>query len=245
MNCQECRTKLDIHLDGELAAAEMRALDEHVRACPACAAEVLRKVQLKRAIQNAGRRYVPSPEFRERVRKSVAAPPRRSLARVWATAGALVLIIAGFVLAYQRQQRLERDQVLSEVADLHVITLASANPVDVVSTDRHTVKPWFQGKVPFTFNLPELQNTDFTLLGGRVAYLGQTPAAELLFQVRQHRISVFIAQPQSIPLPAGLHKAKSFNLETWSTGGLTYCLISDVDPADIHRLSELLKRAAG
>ena len=64
---------------------------------------------------------------------------------------------------------------MSELVDLHVATLASSNPIDVVSSDRHTVKPWFEGKIPFTFNLPELQNSPFTLVGGRVSYLNQSP----------------------------------------------------------------------
>ena len=72
-------------------------------------------------------------------------------------------------------------QVFSEIADLHVATLASSSPVDVISTDRHTVKPWFQGKIPFAFNLPELQNSEFSLLGGRMTYLDQTPGAHLIY----------------------------------------------------------------
>jgi len=77
-----------------------------------------------------------------------------------------------------------RDHVFSEIADLHVSTLASSSPVDVISTDRHTVKPWFQGKIPFAFNLPELQNSEFTLIGGRMTYLDQTPGAHLIYDAR-------------------------------------------------------------
>ena len=76
------------------------------------------------------------------------------------------------------------------MADLHVSDLASANPYDVVSSDRHTVKPWFQGKIPFAFNLPEFAGTEFTLLGGRLVYLHQQPAAQLVVGVGKHRISV-------------------------------------------------------
>jgi anti-sigma factor RsiW len=87
------------------------------------------------------------------------------------------------------------EQALGELADLHVATLASAtNPVDVVSTDRHTVKPWFQGKLPFSFNLPEMQNSPLKLIGGRLAYFQQSLGAQLLFEIRKHRISVFIFQ---------------------------------------------------
>jgi anti-sigma factor RsiW len=105
-----------------------------------------------------------------------------------ATATVALLVIAGLVTISVRQREWQRHQTLSELADLHVATLASANPVDVISTDLHTVKPWFQGKIPFTFNLPELQNSGFVLLGGRVTYLGQAPGAELVYQIRKHQI---------------------------------------------------------
>ena len=97
--------------------------------------------------------------------------------------------------------------MVSELADLHVATLASANPVDVVSTDRHTVKPWFAGRIPFTFNLPELQDSPFTLVGGKVSYLNQSPGAELIYRVRQHQISVFIFQEKDLRNVSGAESA--------------------------------------
>src|SRR5262249_19598246 len=188
------RTQLDMYLDGELPADKMRELDTHVKACPACAAEVLARVQLKRSIKSAGTRFEPSAAFRARIQKQIAAPPRRSWRLGWLPAAAVfaVLLVAGASTVYVGRQNLRRAQIYGEVADLHVATLGSANPVDVISSDRHTVKPWFQGRIPFTFNLPELQSTDFTLLGGRVTYLEQTPGAHLIFQIRKHQISVFL-----------------------------------------------------
>jgi anti-sigma factor RsiW len=118
----------------------------------------------------------------------------------------------------------------------------------VVSTDRHTVKPWFQGKIPFTFNLPELSNSEFTLLGGRVVYLEQTPGAQLIFQVRKHEISVFIFQDGAVN-PAlreasGPLRHVSFNLQSWSDKGLRYFVIGDASGDDIRNLADLLKNAA-
>ncbi|MGA7930221.1 MAG: hypothetical protein WCA20_30035 [Candidatus Sulfotelmatobacter sp.] len=127
-------------------------------------------------------------------------------------------------------------------------TLASSSPVDVISTDRHTVKPWFQGKIPFAFNLPELQNTEFSLLGGRMTYLDQTPGAHLIYDVGKHHISVFVFQEQS--LPARLDKDPvspkqlPFNLETWSQGGLRYFVIGDASAANIDSLAKLFKAAS-
>jgi len=143
-----------------------------------------------------------------------------------------------------------REQIYSEIADLHVATLASASPVDVVSTDRHTVKPWFQGRIPFSFNLPELQNSEFSLLGGRVTYLDQTPGAHLIYDVRKHHISVFVFQGQSASFSASLGdsslspKKLPFTMETWAQGGLRYFVVGDAGAGDIAKLANMFKAAA-
>src|SRR5438876_11248823 len=114
----------------------------------------------------------------------------------------------------------------------------------LISTDRHTVKPWFQGKIPFAFDLPEIQNSESSLLGGRMTYLGQTPGAHLIYDVRKHHISVFVFQERSLPARLEknlLSKKLPFNMETWSQGGLRYFLIGDASTADIDNLAKLFK----
>jgi anti-sigma factor RsiW len=250
MNCEESQAQLDTYLDGELSADKMRDMDAHVRGCPDCAADVLAGVQLKRSVKVAGQRYAPSASFRAKIQKQVAAQPRRSWSPGWivTTAALATLLIAATITSYLGRQNLRRQQVYSEIADLHVATLGSANPVDVVSTDRHTVKPWFQGKIPFTFNLPELQNTDFTLVGGRVTYLEQTPGAHLIFQIRKHQISVFMfpesAADQVLGNPSGVERQQTFNVETWTLDGLRYIVLGDASAEDIRALSTLLQSAA-
>ena len=160
-----------------------------------------------------------------------------------------VLVVVGLATTYRSKQRARTEQVYSEVADLHVTMLASSSPVDVVSSDRHTVKPWFQGKIPFAFDLPELQNSEFSLVGGRMTYLAQTPGAHLIYEVRKHRISVFVFQEGSLRVgldentPA--EKELSFNMQTWSHGGLRYFVIGDASAVHVNNLAELLKRATG
>jgi anti-sigma factor RsiW len=164
-------------------------------------------------------------------------------------AAAMVLIfVTGVAVTYRGRFRSGQDRaVYGELTDLHVATLASLSPVDVLSTDRHTVKPWFEGKIPFTFDLPELHDSEFSLLGGRVTYLGQTPGAHLIYKVRRHEISVFIFPERTLPGDreerSRLVKEFSFNVETWSHAGLWYCLVGDVSANDMDNLAELLKGA--
>ncbi len=249
MVCESWKARLDTYLDGELPQEELRTFDAHVRNCPSCSADALSRVQLKRAIHLAGQRFTPSAEFRKRMLQNMAPKPRRSFRLGWmlAAAAALLLMVGTLTLTYLGN-RSGRDQVFSEIADLHVETLASSSPVDVISTDRHTVKPWFQGKIPFAFNLPELQNSEFSLLGGRMTYLEQTPGAHLIYDVRKHHISVFVFQERSLPArlsDRSLQPSKlSFNTETWSHGGLRYFVIGDASAADIDSLARLFKAAS-
>src|ERR1700688_2967215 len=239
MVCESWKTKLETYLDAELASERMREFDAHVHSCASCAADALDQVQMKRAIQVAGKRFVPSADFRRRVQNSIAKKPQRSFRMAWMLAAAAMGLIVGSLTSTYLAARSGRDRTFSEIADLHVETLASSTPVDVISTDRHTVKPWFQGKIPFAFNLPELQNTEISLLGGRMTYLDQTPGAHLIYDVRKHHISVFVFQERALRLRATWDenslapKKLSFNLQTWSQGGLRYFVIGDASPADI------------
>jgi anti-sigma factor RsiW len=242
--------KLDAYLDGELESGEMTELDRHLRECSACAAESLRRVQWKRRIHSAGQRYAADPALRARIEKSMSRGSRGRISWRWwpafATPVVVVLLLAGAAVLEHNTRRVRNTQIVSELADLHVATLASATPVDVVSSDRHTVKPWFEGKIPFSFNLPELQGSPFELAGGRVSYLEQSPGAELIFRIRKHQISVFIFQERAVPsdFPAAqATDARSFHLETWKRDGLRYFVVGDAGAEDLRALGNLLKGA--
>lgn len=241
--------KIDPYLDSELSADEMRGMDAHLRECPSCASDALRRLQLKRATRLAGQRYAPSAQFRSRIEKQVA--KKSQTVRRWAWVPALVapvLLLAAVVTVGRWYESYRSQQVLAELADLHVADLASPTPVDVVSSDRHTVKPWFQGKLPFTFDLPELTGTGYTLVGGRVAYLQHEPGAHLLFDVRAHHISVFIFRDtpdieRGFPARDSRGRVLSFNVESWTHGGLRYFAFSDANPEAVEGLCSLLKQA--
>jgi anti-sigma factor RsiW len=255
MTCQEWQNRLDAYADEELPPHEMEAFRAHAADCTGCASAALALLEAKNATRRAGQRYVASPAFRARIIATAIAenstpavtkiptPQSRVLAWPrWAlTAAALLLFAGGLFFAISRYRQ---PSSLAEFADLHVADLASANPVEVVSTDRHTVKPWFQGRIPFTFDVPDLQGSPFTLTGGRVTYFHQEPGAQLLFTYQRHFISAFIFRdtPQlSITGASFADRSTSFNLQTWTQDGLRYVLVSDVNPDTLKQLARLLQ----
>ena len=246
MGCEAWGGRLDAYLDGELAPGEAAELGRHLRTCGACSADALDRVQLKRSVAAAGRRYQPSADLRARIARSAGAPrPRVRWPWPMLAVPALLLLIVSIASGlYLGRAQAGRERIYSEFADLHTAALASATPVDVVSSDRHTVKPWFQGKIPFSFDLPDLQASPFTLVGGRVAWFAQTPGAHLVFQLRKHMISVFIFRETAADatnLPSGAAHPLSFNMESWHQGGLRYVAIGDAGAGDIEALGRLLR----
>jgi anti-sigma factor RsiW len=264
MNCTDWQNRIDAYVDAELPPSDMDRFRAHAEECAACAAAALALTESKMAIRRAGHRYTASPELRARVfnvvhgaglDKSKAEPAPRERGKSWQAlerltsaawpqwalaAAAVVLLAVGSFLAISRRQEAK---ALAEFVDLHVTDLASSTPVEVISTDRHTVKPWFQGRIPFTFDLPELQGSPFTLVGGRVAYFHQEPGAQLIFRYQRHLISVFIfRQTSQVALPASLSsdETSSFRLRTWTQDGLRYVVVGDANPGTIQQLTDLL-----
>lgn len=242
--------KLDQYLDSELSVEETRGMDVHLRQCSTCASDALHRLQLKRAVRVAGQRYTPSAEFRQRIQQRVAAKSGPRLRWLWVPALVAIAVLLAAVVTFGRwNERSRSEQLLAELADLHVADLASTTPVDVVSSDRHTVKPWFQGKLPFTFDLPELQGTGYTLTGGRVTYLQHEPGAQLLYNVGAHHISVFIFRDHPeidrlLPVQESTRRVLSFHVESWAANGLRYFAFGDASPEAIEGLCRLLKQAA-
>jgi anti-sigma factor RsiW len=244
MSCELWEGMLDTYVDGETSPAELPALEEHLRACRDCAAQTLARMQMKRATRAAAMRFTPPPELRRRIENSIRLRRNRLallMSPALAIAAALVLVIAISSLLYVR--RAQREQAREQMLDMHVTALASANPVDVVSSDRHTVKPWFQGKLPFTFNLPELAGSQYKLNGGKLVYFRGKPAAQLIFELRKHELSVFIVQDGAGSGGVSDANENGFSTESWTVAGLRYVVISDAGPADVHALGDLLRTA--
>jgi|SRR5947209_12134298 len=244
MNCEVWQDKLDAFVDLELPPAELRDFQSHLRGCAACSAEAVARQRLKSQTRLAGQRFAPSAEFEKRLLGARSASKRRwNWLPALATVAAALIVVAGFAMFKQRAGGRE---LVSQLVDQHVATMASANPVDVVSTDSHNVKPWFQGKVPFSVDMPNLEGSQFTLVGGKLSYVQQNPAAQLVFAVRQHRISVFVMRETSETARLGEdaepNKRLGFNTQSWTEDGMRYFAISDVNPQDVRELCDRLKR---
>lgn len=245
MSCELWAEKLDAYVDGEMNEQELAEVEEHLRTCRDCAAEALARMQIKRATRAAAAmQFAPPPELRRSIEKSIA-PKRKWLAFLFspALAGAVALVLAVTVSSAILVRRAARQQDLAQLLDMHVAALASANPVDVVSSDRHTVKPWFQGKLPFTFNLPELAGSPYKLDGGRLVYFRGQPGAQLIYELRKHELSVFIVQAGGQTRGLAVERRNGFSTESWGAAGLQYVVMSDAGAGDVHALGDLMRSA--
>lgn len=240
MSC-EWRQKVALLADDEMPEAEAQEeVSAHLRSCPECSSAMAEQLELKRAVRVAGSKFTAPPELHAAIYRQLH--PEHSFSRwwKWATVALAALLFATAVFFLIPRNR-ANDTMIARLVDQHVTMLASANPVDVVNSDRHTVKPWFQGKLPFSFNLPELAGTPFTLVGGKAVYADQRPGAQLVYQAGQHRISVFVFQEQDEGTRTALKP--SFSVKNWVENGLHYYLITDANEEESGRLIKLFQEA--
>jgi anti-sigma factor RsiW len=250
-------TILNALADGELSAEQLALVNQHLADCPACTSNALTQSLLKSATARAGQRFVAPADLQQRMKQLTAQhaerpqslsserlrqPARRFGTLTWAAAVALLLIAASLVLVDRNTRRTSAESaaLVTEVCDQHIATLAANSPPEVISSDRHTVKPWFQGKIPFSFNLPDNLPADTTLDGANLTYLHNQPTAQLLYRIGKHRVSIFVQQSTASPGPGNPPTDHSgFHVTAFRTGDLDVVAVSDVDPA---RLSDLVTR---
>ena len=160
----------------------------------------------------------------------------------WSALAAALLLTVSF-MGWNRLH--QTNTLAAELLDQHLATLSTAATPQVISTDRHTVKPWFQGRLPFSFNLPDTEALppDTTLKGADLAYLDGKPAAQLLFTIHKHQVSVFLTQRASASLITLPPARSGFTLHTTTTPDLQIIAVSDVNPADLDALMAVLVHA--
>ena len=250
--------KLNAFIDGELPPAERQGIEQHLTGCHACTMGVLSATQLKAATARAGHRFAPSPEALSRLTAQLHSqsktgaktktPARmhsmtslRSLA--W-TALAAAILLAVSLLGWRQSH--QTNTLAAELLDQHLATLSSGATPQIISTDRHTVKPWFQGRLPFSFNIPDAATLppDTALKGADLTYINGQPAALLLFTIHQHEVSIFLTQRNGGPiLTAGPSTRSGFAIRSATTRDLRIVAVSDVNPADLDLLIAILVKA--
>jgi anti-sigma factor RsiW len=249
---------LNAFIDGQLPPAKQQEIEQHLTNCHACTLRVLSATRLKAVTGRAGHRFAPSPEalgrlttmLRSQQTQTKDQPPTKTPARiysirpaVWAALAAAILLTISLLGWRQLHQT---NTLAAELLDQHLATLSSGATPQVISTDRHTVKPWFQGRLPFSFNLPDTTALppDTTLKGADLTYLNNQPAALLLFTIHKHEVSIFLTQRVTGPTLTTLPSTRAgFTLRTATTPDLRIIAVSDVNPTDLDLLVAYLVRA--
>jgi anti-sigma factor RsiW len=241
MSCQ-WRDKIALYVDNELDPAAQQDFSAHLTACGECPAAVSEQMELKKALRVAGARFTAPPELRAAIYSSIHPAPSVSPWWKWAMAPLFVLLLGviGFLL-YPKSPA--GDPMISSLVDSHITALASSNPVDVISDNTHNVIPWYAGKLPFTFRMPDKPDP-FTLIGGKLVYAEQKPGAQLLYQAGKHKISIFIfqARDQKTTAPVWNHDV-TFAAASWTAGGRACYLVSDASRDEAGKLVTMFQEA--
>jgi anti-sigma factor RsiW len=249
--CEDKRLLLNALLDGELDAANTISLEQHLKTCPACvhALGELRSVRQMLAAPGIG--YAAPEAFRRRLRIAVGAqanaqgrapssrPSRRAWSwPAWTSAGAA----AALALMFVSIQGLSAPVADELVAD-HVRSMLGDHLTDVATSNRHVVKPWFDGKVAFAPTVIDFADQGFPLVGGRLEYVDNQRAAALVYRRRLHVINVFIWPARGAERLVAEQTRQGYNLVHWRAGGLDYWAVSDLDMRELRELRDLFRSA--
>jgi anti-sigma factor RsiW len=247
MTCADARSLLHAYADGELELARGLELEEHLHGCPACTRACTGLKALRGLLGAEPLRYPPPDGLRGKIRSALrrAEPPGASwrLRRGLAVAAAVALVALASWWFVRSWPRLSGDDRLArEVASAHVRSLLAEHLLDVKSADRHTVKPWFRGRLDFSPPVPDPAGKDFPLLGGRLDYLDGRPVASLVYGRRKHVINLFV-------WPAGatgddaprLRTWQGYQLCHWSQGGMTFWAVSDLNGEELREFAGLVR----
>jgi anti-sigma factor (TIGR02949 family) len=261
MDCKTALSLLDVYLDGELDRTEARALEAHLDACPDCAAALARADALRRSLREPALRHTAPQELRDRIRaaaealpsgvdasKVTAMPlrPRRASPRGWAiAAGLLIAFTSGGLVTQQwladRGTTDEKSLLARDLFASHWRALAATSPVDVVSSDHHTVKPWFAGKLADSPPVQDFAAQGFTLVGGRIDYVGSQRVAVLAYRHGAHLIDVYVLpQDAAGSLPAH-SESRGYSADAVSLGSQQAAIVTDMDAKETARFAALLR----
>jgi len=246
MNCDAIRPWLEAHADDELDLARTLEVEAHAQSCAACASR-LAEFRARKAALRAGlpRHSAPAGlEAKLRARLPAARPAATVRGAAWTSqrfwayggmAAALALALGGgFTWG---SARAGRGLLANEAIADHVRSLEPGHLLDVVSTDQHTVKPWFAGKIDFSPPVTDLAAAGFPLLGGRLDQIGGRTAAAIVFGRRKHTIDLFVWPAEGGAIADSHSERAGFQLESWAEDGLNYLAVSEVSADDLRQFT--------
>lgn len=235
MTCTEVLRLLDPYVDRELDTESHAAVRTHLETCATCPQRVAERERLSRLVAAA-----PYYAASDRLRAAVAARTyRASLASrgtTWAAAAVLLIGVAGgaMMLRTSGVSRATRSNVIAEeVVSDHVRSLMADHLFDVRSTDQHTVKPWFLGKLDYAPPVTDLAAAGFPLVGGRLDYIDGQPVAALVYQRQKHTINLYVWPSSESPSVAPAVTLRGFHLEHWIRDGMAFWAVSDLNAAEL------------
>lgn len=243
MNCKDAALWLHGWMDGELDPVNALAVEQHLGQCPDCSDKAKAFSELGRVIKQKATRHKPSPELCRRIAGLSAsdapamvggdAPKPWMLPLKWGAFGASVSMLAClglFFIARPDDAYLVRQEVLTS----HIRSLQEGHLTDVVSTDQHTVKPWFNGRLDFSPPVVDLAAKGFPLAGGRLDYIDGHPVAVLVYKYNAHIVNLFVAHDAHFAAGTTSQPAQQgYNMRAWQNGDLRFLAVSDVSAAKI------------
>lgn len=243
--CPERLPMLHSLIDGELDAANSLAIETHLKGCRGCA-EALRELEAVHAsIGGASAGYRAPAALRDRVDAILEAATERAPARfgmkVRYAAGTMVALAASLLLVVATPQMLspgDQDQFVSS----HVRSLLASHLVDIQTSNRHVVKPWFNGRIDFAPPVVELADRGFPLVGGRLDYIDGRVVPAIVYRRRLHVINLFVRPAAGLALPiASTAHHDGYSIVHWTAAGLDYWAVSDIDGAELGQFREMFR----
>jgi anti-sigma factor RsiW len=238
MSCELVERDLSAYLDRELEIDAATAIRSHLTDCIACRRLVAEREALGRLVRSAP--YYAAPE---RLRARVSARTSRSIfaGRFVPLAAAATLLVAAGIGTTVMRLAPATNSAMVEVVDGHVRSLMAKHLFDVESTDQHTVKPWFLGKLDFAPPVADLSSIGFPLVGGRLDYLGGQPVAALIYQRQKHTINVFVSPSKSGDPADVVRSVRGFHVHHWARDGMSFWAVSDLNEAELAQFVRALQ----
>lgn len=259
MSCPEYETLIHGYLDGELDLVSALRFEAHLKECPSCAQAFENHKTLSRTLKSGPFYFRASGDLEQRIRTALvesdalASRPTSSAQKArwqkvpwlsWAFLGvAASLAVAALIVlrVVKGPQEVSPDQLLAQqVLASHVRSLMASHLTDVPSSDQHTVKPWFDGKLDFSPPVEDLSAQGFPLVGGRLDYLADRPVAAVVYQRRKHFINLFIWASNERSAQKAVMR-QGYNLIHWTHAGMTYWAASDLNYRELGEFVRLVQ----